>query len=72
MRLLSYGVLTCAISQFVLLALYSVLQVLSFAASLLDARLHLVRRYLVRHGGYLLWEGQLVAMDVDTDVTVCC
>ena len=71
MKLLSYGVLTCAVSQFILLALYSVLQVLSFAAGLLDTRLHLVRRYFVRHDGYLLWDGQLVAMDVDTEVTVC-
>jgi hypothetical protein len=41
--------LTRAISELILLALYSILQVLRFATSLLDARLHLVRGDFVRH-----------------------
>ena len=42
-------VLTRAIGQIILLALYPVLQVLGFATSLLDARLHRLWRHVVRH-----------------------
>jgi hypothetical protein len=45
--------LTSAIGQFVLLALYSILQVFSFTTGLLDARLHLVGGHVVRHVGEL-------------------
>jgi len=48
-ELLINRLLTRAICQIVLLALYSILQVLGFSSSLLDARLHRLRRYIVRH-----------------------
>ncbi len=44
-------VLTRPICQFILLALYPILQVLSFTAGLLDARLHLIGGDVVRHAG---------------------
>jgi len=51
--------LTRAVSQFILLSLYSILQVFSFTTGLLDARLHLVGGDVVRHVGGL-WERQLI------------
>jgi hypothetical protein len=53
------GLLTRAVSQFILLALYSILQVLGFATGLLDARLHLIGGDVVRHVGGL-WLRQLI------------
>ncbi len=53
-RELSNGrLLTSSIGQFILLALYSILEVFGFAAGLLDARLHLVGGDVVRHVGGL-------------------
>ena len=49
-ELLHERLLTGTVSQLILLALYSILQVLSFATGLLDARLHLVGGDVVRHG----------------------
>jgi hypothetical protein len=46
-------VLTSAIGQFILLALYSILQVFGFTTGLLDTRLHLVGGDIVRHVGGL-------------------
>lgn len=43
------GLLTRAISQIILLALYSILQILGFTTSLLYPRLHGLWRHIVRH-----------------------
>jgi hypothetical protein len=51
--------LTRAVSQFIFLSLYSILQVFGFTTGLLDARLHLVGGDVVRHVGGL-WERQLI------------
>lgn len=48
-ELLMDRLLTRAICQIILLALYSILQVLSFSSSLLNARLHRLGRYIIRH-----------------------
>jgi hypothetical protein len=58
------GGLTRAIRQVVLLALYPILQVLRFTASLLDARLHGLGGDIVRHGDGGESERQLVCTEL--------
>ena len=62
--------LTRAVSEVILLALYPILQRLSFAPSLLDARLHRLRRDILRHATTRHGE-MLRERSIDLEVRYC-